>query len=497
MKKLQGIIYNEWRQLKASLIVAVGMSVLAWLAVMAAKNFHTALGLSQFAADNINQAAFCILTLMWVILMFESIGSDREQAAFLNGIPASPAMVFGTRLIFRGVIAGVACAACWNIFPLVLNIFFWFGMLSCLAGILLVVSVCGKPRWPAFGVVLLLTFCQFPALGFFTCFAEFHGWTWGCVQYVVLAVIFSWWVWRYRSRSMRIAPLVRWWVLIVIVLPWLEYTAARSYWAVRFSQAVERADRAGIRVFSEKSLDAFAFLSASDESIIKILQRLGPGFPEKLRKLEEEYDLKPGDAAVRMWGVGTLVNLTPGVNSPLTDESYIDQLSKAMMFTDIGSLGVQLQANVYKEPRRARQFVEFLKKYRNIQPPNKYNLSARVLGEPYHVPGIGNTAWLTGIYCFLARPVYNQTKTKNLNALIEGKGSAYGRYFQSFTNALELYITAFELQARRYESGAAEFPDEPPADLARPGLIYTKGPYNIILSEGHHTIRVNNPETKK
>ncbi len=501
MKKLQGITYNEWRLLKASLIVAVGVSVLAWLAVMAAVHFRTELSLSQFAADNLNQAAFCVLTLMWVILMFESIGSDREQAAFLNGIPVSPAMVFGTRLIFRGVITGAACIACWNVFCPELNIHFWFGTLSCLAGILMVVSVCGKPRWLTFFLALLLTFCQLPGVSFFICFSGFYGWTLNCIQYMVLVVIFSGMVWRYRNHGRRIAPLVRWWVLIMIVLPWLEYSAARSFWAVRFSQAVARADRAGIRVFSEKSLDVFEYRSASRSFFGKILEEfaglLELSFQEKLQKLEEKYGLTPGDVAIRMWGTGSLKILIPG-NSDMTDEAYIDQMTKAMMLCDIDSIRRQLEHNLHKYPHRARLFVKFLKKYRNIQPPNKYNLSAKILARPYEI--LDNEEAILSmnrVYSLLSRPLYNKTKTLTLNALIDKKGKPYDLYFLSFSVTLELYITAFELQARRYESGGSEFPDELPADLARPGLIYTKGLYNIILSEGHHSIRVNNPETKK
>ncbi len=206
-----------------------------------------------------------LLPSLWFILLFEPLADDREQLAFLGGLPVSLHRVFWLRILLRMVLLVATTALLWRAIGFVGN---WgvsvaggdrnrntleslFGVWLGISGWLILLSLLrARPKMPKRMPVVLAAavLVQILAVTFYAEINTVHYILLAGLQAFCLSVIAAWQFWRGACFNRRIG----WWVAALLLLPVLQYGGVSAYWNTRAHIAVERAKAAGIMIFPEK-----------------------------------------------------------------------------------------------------------------------------------------------------------------------------------------------------------------------------------------------------
>lgn len=261
------ILRNEWRRMRGGILwsAAFTAAVLAYAAIR---------WLPQLNCDTELAGAAATLLLIWIVVLFESFGSDKREMPFLNSVPVSPEQVFRVRLIFRLAILTVVTAAVWLVTEYPSNIKLatavpvlsdWiFGgqilFFALLAGLLICVSF-----FQAGGGMLLTVLClgmplialsQVPAMAVFAAFSFNHFAVWTALQAFLLLIFTGNRLWRAHCTGRLDGRALRLPLAVLLVLPWLEFAAGSAVLKNKLSSRFRAAAEAGTHVIPAEWADA-------------------------------------------------------------------------------------------------------------------------------------------------------------------------------------------------------------------------------------------------
>ncbi len=206
-----------------------------------------------------------LLPSLWLILLFEPLADDREQLAFLGGLPVSLHRVFWLRVLSRLVLLMAGTVLLWRAIGFVENwgasivndynrakfsiinlIGVWLGV----SGWLIFLSIFRtRPKMPRPMLISLIVavFAQIVAVTFYTEINAVYYILLSGIQTFCLTLIAAWQLWRGACLNRRVG----WWVVALMLLPVLQYGAVSAYWNTRLHLVTEKAKTEGIMIFPD------------------------------------------------------------------------------------------------------------------------------------------------------------------------------------------------------------------------------------------------------
>jgi|GEM_PF-4528060 hypothetical protein len=200
------------------------------------------------------------LAVLWVIILFENIASDKEQLPFLTGMPRNPSLIYLKRmglriLILAGIllifylVPGFARIPANEQAPFFSDqLFYWSHLLKVLFPVTGIVLLLGtirlQPKLSRAMIVVSITgaFSQFLALTFYTDIFSWFGVLFCGFQVFILFAVWSAEAWSsvLQNRNMR-RPAV-----LLMLLPLLQYGGTSAYWNLRHLFTMKEAQAQGI-----------------------------------------------------------------------------------------------------------------------------------------------------------------------------------------------------------------------------------------------------------
>lgn len=187
----------------------------------------------NFTGDATEKNMAVMIPVCWLLIALNSVGKDREQAAFLGGMPVTLWRVFLTRFLVRLTPVVILTAVFWLMIgggrfrPELLEFtmfgnFTWIdslGVILAVGGIVYFFQLSDLRPEMSIGkmVVLILALLMQPVSKSFYWFlgAGEYAFFLTCAQAAVLAFIGSWEIWR----SVYLNERFRWRVVFLMLLP--------------------------------------------------------------------------------------------------------------------------------------------------------------------------------------------------------------------------------------------------------------------------------------